>query len=164
MNDHLVSILKYANPEKVLSYMKEKRIGRDWEEYLLRIHFPWMTIPLGLESYVSLYYQAYLATYGRANPQYQNIYNSYIEPILMDKIGQYFWQNQKSDYLQLYTHARRNPLLVRNLLEGNISPSLAIEGIQLNADIDDTEFRGGDIDLDQEEIDLFPPMRITKLE
>ena len=160
------SILKYAMPPQAIQYMQnidDLQEANDMAVYLLRVHFPWMPLSspnraYSDRNYIMLYKQAYLATMNNASPSYQTIYDTYIEPILMDKIGQYFWLNQRVDYLTLYQYIKRRPYLIHEMMEGNFNADITLEAVQLNADIDDGKYRGGDIEIDQEEVDLFPPI------
>lgn len=163
-------------PPQAIQYMNN--MGKDTDNiaiYLLQTHFPWMPLTspsvvgtckygeCNQNHYITLYKQAYLATMNNADPVYQKIYDSHIQPILMDLIGQYFWQNQKIDYLNLYNYIKRRPNLVQDMIHGNFNVDITLEAIQLNSDYDDMEYRGGDIELDQEHTDLFPPMNIRNI-
>ena len=76
----------------------------------------------------------------------------------MDKLGQALYLNDRGDYLILYNYVKSRPHLVQDVMNGNFNAHITLEAIQLNADIDDMQYRGGDIDLDQEEIDLILPL------
>jgi len=121
---------------QVLQYMENMNGGNDIAMYLLRVHFPWVPISCSTNDYTHLYRQAYLATRGMADPQYQSMYDAHIEPILIDKIGKLFFLHQESDYIRLMQYVRKRPYLVRDIIEDNMDVDVTLRAMQLNADTD----------------------------
>lgn len=149
MDPTRLNILKHMMPPQVIQYIQSKGDTLTIQ-YLLRVHFPWMSLSLATddtkEAYIYLYKQAYLATLNKADPQYQQVYDSYLEPILLDKIGINFWLNDQIDYSSLYKYIKKDPSLVQNVMKGNFNALITTKAIQLNADYDDLDdigSRGG---------------------
>jgi hypothetical protein len=160
------NVLKYSMPPQIIQYLKSKGNSNsdDLMRYLLHIHFPWMPLSLHDDnhSYIFLYQQGYLATIGKADSLYQSIYDSYIEPILMNKIGNYFWLKQQGDYLSLYKYIKERPHLVQDVMNNNFNADITLQAIEYNASMSDDDYRGNDEYVSQEEIDLFPPIPTIK--
>lgn len=119
-------IVKYMSSSDILQSIDDK----DIYEYLIPIHYPWLmnehTDP------IILYRQGYLSTLNMADPYYQKIYDSYIEPILMNKIQILLWQRRVSDYDTLYRYVRKDPKLVRDILTDNITIDILLRSMELN--------------------------------
>lgn len=140
-----LNILKYMLPPQVIRYLEsliDVQEANTVAKYLLRVHFPWMPLsviqdrefPHDVDNpYLYLYKQAYLSTLNQGDTLFQRIYDSYIEPILMDNIGENFWMNQQGDYIPLYNYIRKNPSLVQRVIRGDLSLA-ELKAIQLNSD------------------------------
>ena len=140
-----LNILKYMLPPQVIRYLELRENAPEIvhiARYLLRIHFPWMPLsvvedkgfPQGIANpYIYLYKQAYLSTLNEGDPLFQSVYNFYIEPILMNTIGDNFWMNQQKDYVSLYNYIRKNPSLVQDAIREDLSLA-EYKAIELNSD------------------------------
>lgn len=101
-----LSVMKYMIPTKLIAAQVDS-------EYIHDVHFPWMNEPN--------YRQAYLATLGMADEQYQALYDRYIDGILLDTLSTHMYTSSISTYGDMIRWIRRDPHTVYRVLGGDLS-------------------------------------------
>lgn len=137
-----VNIYKYMKPTSVLEHLrklKDQEKIMSIAKYLLSIHFPWMSQKIESEvyrvysiDYLFLYEQAYLATVGKAQVKYQEIYEKYVEPLLMNLIGENLYLSDQGDMIKIYKYIRSRPDRTKYVLQKGIYSDIVLEAVALD--------------------------------
>lgn len=129
MND--ASIVKYLDPIRAMQLIECKP---EIASYLVRVHFPWLSGMLGSGiDAAELYHQGYLSMMGRAGQKYQEIYDAFIQPVIIGKLRQVAHLKSASDYMALYSQIIYDPIATRRILEGDSDVKLFADSILRNS-------------------------------